>query len=97
MTIVIAALRRSCGFLSIALSLVLMLSGFVGALHHHGESAAGHACAICTASHAPAITTMTAAGSSAPILLPGRVDAPRSELPLQVRVVAIAARAPPLA
>ena len=93
----LANLRRHSRFLGPALTLVLVLSGVVGALHHHEASAAGHACAVCTASNAPAVTTLPTAGSPAPSLLPGRVDAPRAELPPQIRVVAIAARAPPLA
>ena len=95
MATVTASLRRSSGLLSIALSFLLVLTGVVGALHHHGDSAAGHACAVCTASHAPAVTTLPAAGSPTPSLLPGRVDASRAEHPPQIRVVAIAARAPP--
>jgi hypothetical protein len=97
MTTVTATRRRIRAFPSITLCVVLLFSGVVGALHHHGESAAGHACAVCTASHAPAVPTVAVAGSTTPALLPGRVDAPRAELPPQIRAVAIAARAPPLA
>jgi hypothetical protein len=93
----VTATRRPGILPSITLCVMLLLSGVVGALHHHGESAAGHACAVCTASHAPAVPTVAAASSSTPALLPGRVEAPRAELPPAFRVVAIAARAPPLA
>lgn len=97
MTNALAHLRRLAGILGPTLGIVLVCSLVVAGVHHHTGSSEGHACAVCTASHAPAVTTVAAAGSPTPALLPGRVDAPRAELPLQVRVVAIAARAPPLA
>ena len=93
----LANLRRHSRFLGPALGLILVLSTVGVALHHHDAGSTTHACAVCTASHAPAVTALPAAGSPAPSLLPGRVDAPRVELPPQIRVVAIAARAPPLA
>ncbi len=82
MTIVTATRRRFRVLPSIAMCVMLLFSGVVGALHHHGESTAGHACAVCNASHAPAVPTVAAAGSTTPALLPGRVDARRRAPPL---------------
>ena len=95
MTIVLATQRRSARLLGPVLGLLLASSLVVTALHHHGESAPGHACAVCNVGHAPAVTTVTATGASALAPRAERVGAPRAELPPSPRIAAIAARAPP--
>jgi hypothetical protein len=97
MTTVLATQRRLARLLGPVLGLVLATSLVVTAFHHHAESATGHACVVCSVGHAPAITTVTATGTSAPAPRAERVDAPRAQLPPAPRIAAIAARAPPSA
>lgn len=97
MNTVLATQRRIARLLGPVLGLLLASSLVVTALHHHAETSSGHACAVCNVGHAPAVTTMTATGPSAPAPCAERVVAHRTELPPPARIAAIAARAPPSA
>jgi len=96
-TTALSALRRLAGCMSPLLGLVLACALVVTAFHHHDENLARHACVVCSAGHAPAITPTAATVSPAPAPRAERIiHAPAWTAP-QARVLAIAARAPPAA
>src|SRR5262249_34164104 len=82
--------------LGVLLAGVLLCSPVAAAHHHHGGNADDHACALCNASHAPAVVSGTAAASPAPALLARRVHAPAYESAAAALVLALPSRAPPL-
>ncbi len=97
MTTALTNLRRLAGILGPALGIVWLCSLVAVGVHHHAGSTEGHACAVCTASHAPAVTTVAAARPSAPAPLRERVASPLAQQPPQIRPVAVATRGPPTA
>lgn len=97
MTITLVTLRRLAGCVSPLLGLALACSLVVMAFHHHDGNAAGHACAVCSASHVPAVTPATSAGSPAPAPRAERVPALPAWNAPQALVAAVAARGPPTA
>jgi hypothetical protein len=97
MNTVLATQRRLARHLGPVLGLLLASSLVVSALHHHEGSTSGHACAVCSVGHAPAVTTVTATGTAALAPSAERVVVRRTELPPPARLAAIAARAPPSA
>ena len=96
-TTALATLRRLTGLLSPVLGLVLMCSLVAVAFHHHNERAAGHACVVCSAGHAPAVTPMASSGSPVPAPRAERVVASPARTAPQAWVAAPAARGPPTA
>ena len=96
-TTALATLRRLAGGLSPLLGLALACSLVVIAFHHHDESAGRHACVVCSAGHAPAVTPAASAGSPAPAPRAERIIHAPAWIAPQARVLAIAARAPPAA
>jgi hypothetical protein len=94
-TTALATLRRLAGLVSPVLGLALACSLGVIAFHHHDENPAGHACAVCSAGHAPAVTPASSTGSPAPAPPAKRVAASPGWIVPQARVAAVAARGPP--
>jgi len=83
--------------LAAALAATLAISNVAVGLHHHDRGAPSHSCAICVASHTPAVAAPAASSSPALRPLIGIIRAPRLPLAPQVRVAATKSRAPPLA
>jgi hypothetical protein len=97
MTTALATLRRLASCLGPVLGLALACSLVTVAFHHHDEHAAGHACAVCSAGHAPAITPAASTGSPAPAPRPECIARTPAWIAPQACVAATAARAPPAA
>lgn len=65
---------------ALALPALLLLAGLVvGAVHHHDDGPTVHPCAVCTASHAPAIDTVERATLEAPARWSERVVCVQAE------------------
>ncbi len=88
------SIRRSAAGLAPLAGLVLLLALVSGGLHHHADGALSHACAVCTASHAPAVTTVTQA-LGAPLVHGARVVLAPATHPRPIAVAASDSRAPP--
>ena len=97
MTTALSSARRLAGGLSPLLGLVLACSLVVTAFHHHDETVARHACVVCSAGHAPAVTPSAATGSPTPAPCAERIIHAPAWIAPQPCVLAIAARAPPAA
>jgi hypothetical protein len=89
-------IRRLTGALAIPIALLLLGATLAGGLHHHGGAQSRDTCALCTASHTPAVASIATA-SPGPALGAERVvvwRAPRAHTPALPRP---SSRAPPLA
>jgi hypothetical protein len=75
---------------------LVLLAGWLGeAAHQHAASGGDH-CVVCTAAHVPVIAP-AASPSATPHVVPLRIVAPDLEgSPLEVAVLVLGARAPPL-
>jgi hypothetical protein len=96
-TTALVTLRRLSGLLSPVLGLALACSLVVTAFHHHEEGAARHACVVCSAGHAPAVTPTASTGSPVPAPRAERIARTPAWIAPQACVPAIAARGPPSA
>jgi len=77
----LSTMRRLAGTLGPVLGLVLACALFVTGVHHHGDASSERSCAMCIASHAPAVATIAVVASAAPTrvtehLAPVIVDPP---------------------
>jgi hypothetical protein len=93
----VALARCASRALTAALAVTLVITTVAVGLHHHDDGTPGHSCAICVASHTPAVAAPAATGSPAPRPLAGLVRTLRSRRAPQVRITATPSRAPPLA
>jgi len=92
-----ALLRGSAGLLGPVLSVLLLGVLVVGSVHHHSDSASDHACAICSASHVPAVVTVAGSAVATAFTPSGRVSVQYAAAPTAPRVAAARSRAPPAA
>jgi hypothetical protein len=90
-----ALLRGCAGLLGPLLSVLLLGVLVVGSVHHHSDSASDHACAICSASHVPAVVTAAALPTTAPARSPERVEPVCPDRPASTLAATVAARGPP--
>jgi len=76
------------------LGLLLLGVPVAAGFHHHADEAT-HPCAVCTASHAPAVATDAAVEPSAPLAKGGRTPTPELPAPPAPRAAHASSRAPP--
>ena len=77
---------------------VLMLGVVVlGGFHHHSGLSDHHPCALCSAAHAPAVTSSSAPALGAPVARSHRLTSPDLEPRARFAARGIASRAPPAA
>ena len=89
--------RRVARWLGPALTVLLLGIVLIGGVHHHGALDSHHACALCTAAHAPAVGTNPAPAPSASLAVASPIGSPASEPRVRFAVRGIASRAPPTA
>jgi len=92
-----ALLRGWTGLLGTLLTLLLLGVLVVGSVHHHSDSASDHACAICSASHAPAVVTATGCAAATTFAASGSVSFRYIAAPTAPRPATARSRAPPVA
>jgi len=89
--------RPLAGLMAGLLTLALLGAGVAGGLHHHrGAEDSGHSCVICTAGHTPAVVTVAAALTAAPLAPRASVVLPAVSAARPVFIASAASRAPPL-
>ena len=89
--------RRAARWLGPALALLLVGVVVMGSAHHHGALDGDHACAVCTAAHAPAISSGAAPTLATPAATTRYEHSPNLEPRVRPAVRGIASRAPPSA
>lgn len=89
--------RPIAGLLAGLLTLALLGAGVASGLHHHRDSEdSGHSCVVCTAGHTPAVVTVAAALTAAPLAPRTSIVLPAVSDARPVFVASTASRAPPL-
>ncbi len=84
-------------WLAIPLAMVLCAAGIIGVVHHHSGGTVDAACAICSASVAPATTVPVVAAPAGPELRLGTVALPAETQLASAAVHRASSRAPPIA
>src|SRR5690349_18249077 len=92
-----ALLRGWADLLGPLLSLLLLGVLVVGSVHHHSDGASDHACAICSASHVPAVVTVAGSAAATMFTASGSVSVQYAAAPTAPRLAAARSRAPPAA